>query len=242
MTDTDWIIRFSKGLDENAGPAERERILEGVASFCPEKDPEGTARWIAGSIERMEGSLDRPACERVMLTCSHRYPENKMIEYRALYERTGDIDLVLRRICEDTEAAGLSFVKRPEREGDEILFTKVPCDPEGYRRARDDVGRRFHYCHCDVVRELVRMEDGRISRTFCTCGGGWYASLWRGIMGEPVEVELVESVLQGATAASSESSSQMGRGGARAPSVRDRSIISPCSGQWPRPGCSEKTI
>jgi len=199
MTDTDWIIRFSKGLDENAGPAERERILEGCASFRPEKDPEGTARWISGAIERMEGSLDRPACERVMLACSHRYPENKMLDYRALYERTGDVDLVLRKICEDTEAAGLSFVKRPERKGDEILFTKVPCDTDGYRQAADDTERRFRYCHCDVVRELTRLEDMTIPEVFCACGGGWYATLWEGILKEPVRVELVESVLQGAS-------------------------------------------
>lgn len=198
MVDTDWIVRFRKGLDENSGPGDKGCILEGHTSFEPEKDSEGTAHWVAGAIRRMEERLDRATCERVMLTCAHRYPEKKMLEYRALYERTKDLDIVLRRICEDTESAGLFFVKRPERRGDEILFTKVPCDPDGYRQAMDDTERRFRYCHCDVVRELTRHEDADIPEVFCTCGGGWYVTLWEGVLGEPVEVELVESVLQGA--------------------------------------------
>ncbi len=69
--------------------------------------------------------------QRVIFTCSHKYPEEKMLEYRASYERTMDVDIVLQRMCGDTEDAGMFFVKRPERRGDEILFTKVPCDPAG---------------------------------------------------------------------------------------------------------------
>ncbi len=42
------------------------------------------------------------------------------------------------------------------------------------------------------------MEHEMIPVIFCTCGGSWHVTLWEGIIGEPVKVELVESVLRGA--------------------------------------------
>jgi predicted hydrocarbon binding protein len=36
-----------------------------------------------------------------------------------------------------------------------------------------------------------------MSRTYCYCGAGWYQQLWDGIMGQPVRVEVLKSILQG---------------------------------------------
>ena len=35
-----------------------------------------------------------------------------------------------------------------------------------------------------------------MSRTYCYCGAGWYQQLWDGIMGQPVRVEVLKSILQ----------------------------------------------
>jgi predicted hydrocarbon binding protein len=36
-----------------------------------------------------------------------------------------------------------------------------------------------------------------ISATYCYCGAGYYQGIWEEILQQPVEVELLESVLQG---------------------------------------------
>ena len=50
MTNTDWIARSKKGLEEDAGMAIGERILEGCKSFDPEEIHSGTDRWVAGAV------------------------------------------------------------------------------------------------------------------------------------------------------------------------------------------------
>jgi hypothetical protein len=36
-----------------------------------------------------------------------------------------------------------------------------------------------------------------MSPTFCWCGSGWYRRLWEGILGQPIEIEHVETLLNG---------------------------------------------
>jgi predicted hydrocarbon binding protein len=36
-----------------------------------------------------------------------------------------------------------------------------------------------------------------LSDTHCFCGSGWYDQLWEGILGKPVEIEVLQSILKG---------------------------------------------
>ena len=45
---------------------------------------------------------------------------------------------------------------------------------------------------CTMVRT-----DETISPTFCNCGAGWFLQKWEGILGKPVKVQLIRSVLKG---------------------------------------------
>ena len=36
-----------------------------------------------------------------------------------------------------------------------------------------------------------------LSDTHCFCGSGWYDQLWEGILGRPVDVEVLQSILKG---------------------------------------------
>lgn len=54
--------------------------------------------------------------------------------------------------------------------------------------------KRKHCCHCPLVRN--HLGEG-ISPTFCYCGSGWYRQQWEGILGKPVKVEILKSLLKG---------------------------------------------
>jgi predicted hydrocarbon binding protein len=46
------------------------------------------------------------------------------------------------------------------------------------------------------LREAIRA-GMTMSGTYCYCGAGWYKQLWEGILGQPVRIEVLKSVLQG---------------------------------------------
>ncbi len=84
------------------------------------------------------------------------------------------------------------------REGNTIIATKIP--KSGYLRQyleEDDPDRRrAYYCHCPRIRAVLQTSE-RISPTYCYCGAGFYQGIWERILGQPVEVEVLESVLKG---------------------------------------------
>ena len=65
-----------------------------------------------------------------------------------------------------------------------------------YMQETDPEKRRQYYCHCPRVRDAL--ENGEtISPTYCYCGAGFYRAIWEEILQKPVEVEVLESVLDG---------------------------------------------
>jgi predicted hydrocarbon binding protein len=40
-------------------------------------------------------------------------------------------------------------------------------------------------------------EDPRLPQTYCYCGAGFYQGIWEKVLDEPVQVEVLESVMTG---------------------------------------------
>jgi hypothetical protein len=96
----------------------------------------------------------------------------------------------------DTSDRGLSWYEDPRRKGRTILVAKNPADREGHAAARTARERRAACCHCGLVKRTI-LDERELPAEWCHCGGGWYAQLWEGILGRPVRVEVLESVLGG---------------------------------------------
>jgi hypothetical protein len=74
--------------------------------------------------------------------------------------------------------------------------TKIPYAPKQYLQATDPVLQRYYACHCPLVRSALR--DGvQISPTFCYCSGGYEKLHFDVIFEESIDVELLESALNG---------------------------------------------
>jgi hypothetical protein len=83
------------------------------------------------------------------------------------------------------------------RRGDVILATKMPFDWFAYWAEDDPDLKRFHYCHCPRVRGIIKKGDPPLNKLYCYCGAGFYKGIWEYILGEPVEVEVLETVMRG---------------------------------------------
>ena len=68
----------------------------------------------------------------------------------------------------------------------------------------DPQRKRQLYCHCPRIRDVLQ-SGAYLSPTYCYCGAGYYKGLWEEITQRQVEVEVLESVLDGGDVARSPS-------------------------------------
>ena len=83
------------------------------------------------------------------------------------------------------------------REGNILYEVKIPYMTTEYLAETDERMKRYYYCHCPWVRESLKAGDVRVSPTFCQCSAGFHKKSWEVILGQALEAEVVECVLQG---------------------------------------------
>jgi len=123
--------------------------------------------------------------------CAHVFPQERIDHLRGIYARSG-VDGVLHEMYTDD-----LWYEKPARRGNVLYMRKIPYDLEAYEKAATPVARRKAYCHCAFVHPYLDEIPTQLSPTFCYCGAGWYRRLWEGILGQPVKIEHVETLLRG---------------------------------------------
>jgi hypothetical protein len=148
-------------------------------------------------MERLDAALDDEGARRaIMKDCADRFPPHRIQALRTEYQRSGELDDLLQIMRADRTLGDQSWYEQPVRRGKVVLVTKDPVHPQAYAQATDTLEKRASYCHCSLMTELIRSGQ-TVSGTYCHCGAGWYHQLWEGILGQPVKIDVVESVLQG---------------------------------------------
>ena len=209
-----WLTKFSRCLDEIAGEDVHRQVMQGSEGLSSQSDRREVIAWSQQAMERLDALVGEKERRDIMTGCACQYPKSELQEMRGLYESTGDIDLVHRKLQEQFESFlkdvlalddalfaevvrrgwGLAGVKH----GDTIIATKIPKSGflVAYMQETDPEKRRQCYCHCPRIREALKTSE-EISATYCYCGAGFYKGVWEEILQRPVEVEVLESVLQG---------------------------------------------
>jgi hypothetical protein len=143
----------------------------------------------------MQADDDR--MHEILTHCAHVFPDRHIERLHAVYaeamERTNDrvraVDAVLAY-----RAANRPWGGNSTREGNVVITTKDPRDPDAYEKAETSEEKRRAYCFCPIIRD--RLGDG-MPASFCYCGAGWERRQWAGTIGEPVRVRVLHSVLRG---------------------------------------------
>ena len=209
-----WLEKFSRCLDDVAGEDVRRQVMQGSEGLSLQSDRGEVIAWSQRAMERLDALAGEKERRDIMTGCACQYPKSELQEARQVYESTGDIDLAHRKLQEQFESFlrdvlaldddlfaeivrrgwGLAGIRR----GDTIIATKIPKSGflVEYMRETDPEKRRQCYCHCPRIRDALKT-SAAISATYCYCGAGFYKGVWEEILQEPVEVEVLESVLQG---------------------------------------------
>ena len=210
----DWLAKFSSGLEEVVGEEIRKRVMAGSEGLSSDSSRQAVIDWSRRAMERLDALVDVEGRKRIMTGCACRYPRSSLREIRERYAATRDVDLAHRMLQAQFESflrdslgldAGMieEIVRRGwglagVRKGDTIVATKIPKSGYlvAYMKETDAEKRRQYYCHCPRIREVLKSSE-TLSATYCYCGAGFYQGIWEEIIQQPVEVEVLESVLQG---------------------------------------------
>ena len=74
---------------------------------------------------------------------------------------------------------------------------KIPYMAHDALNESDRRKRNYAVCHNPMIREALLEEDQPIDPIFCNCSGGFIKNFWEAVLDHPVDVELLESVIQG---------------------------------------------
>jgi effector-binding domain-containing protein len=186
-----WLDRLARGVESCAGEAARQHVMQGSERLNILSQPETKAQWVIGAMERLDATADEEGRYQTLTGCAHRFPVVRIERMKAEFERLGDIDALLEVMRQDPY-----WYESPHREGDIVYVSKNPFDPESYQNASNEVEKRAAYCHCSMMRAAI-LAGSKVSPTFCYCGAGWYTRLWQGLLGTPVRVDVLRSVMLG---------------------------------------------
>lgn len=187
MKELPWHEKLKKNLKDFIDEAERKKLLKGSEEI-DQADPKEKAAWVKTVMEKFDRLIpDEKDRWKIMKECSCSCQDTSMADYKAEYEKHRDIDKLIDYLH------GKAFSIKPVREGNIIYITKAPAFPEEYKKAKTQEEKRYYFCHC----EYARAADSDLSPTYCYCGAGWCQRIWEEILGRPVKIEIVESVLQG---------------------------------------------
>jgi hypothetical protein len=172
-------------------------------------------------IQRLEKALGAEACHTLLADSLRDLPEEMFAGERDLYQSCQDVDEYLLRkkqkFMERMEACQregrlffaqevtdevLDYIRRePEmgggvRVGNIVYETKIPFLTRQYRAWPDPTLKRYYYCHCPWAREAVKSREP-VAPIFCNCSAGFHKKPWEAALGQKIQVEVLESVLQG---------------------------------------------
>ncbi len=209
-----WLAKLARCLDESVGEAVRRQVMAGSEALSAETDRRLIIQWSQEAMARLESLVPEEARRQIMVGCACMYPTEDLQDVRAHYEATGDIaaahqmlqakfeaflrDTLALEAAQVAEIVGRGWGLAGILQGRTITATKIPKSGylADYLQETDPEKRRQMYCHCPRVRDAVAMGE-TLSPTYCYCGAGFYKGIWEEILRQPVEVEVLESVLAG---------------------------------------------
>jgi len=169
--------------------------------------------WTEKLMQKLSEELTREQIEKVMCECACRRPKSDMMELRIEYARNKDIKAIHTKMQKIFE----KFIKEYKQLSDEqieminelgmgmagklegraITAVKIPKEFHKYFQTDDPVKKRYHYCHCPRIREVLLSEEEAVDSNYCYCGAGFYKDIWEFILQKPVQVELLETIMKG---------------------------------------------
>jgi len=216
------LENLSKRLVEEFGEDFKNEIFEEEnlppLGLHPNKKPEYTRKF----IPKLEKALGVNRCARFLNQgLRDRYEEWRKPD-REKFLQSKNIDEFLKNkrltyieelekhfeegslyFTQEITGEVLEFVKNDPcievgvRAGDRIIVRKIPHMAKEYLREPDEKKKHYYFCHCPWVKEALWESEQPIPSVFCNCSAGYYKAYWEIVLDQPVEVDVLKSILNG---------------------------------------------
>jgi len=208
-------------LGQLAGDGTVEEVFGGLETpplgSPPEAYPEATAELMRRLME-----LGPSVYRRALAGNHHRVPVERFLGNREKLKELGGLEAFLRwdhgravaELEEYAESGRVWYeqVITPEvvewvRGNQEVLsaalrdgklyVTKIPYAPAEYLEEKDPTMRRFYACHCPLARMAILAGGPEVPMDWCYCSAGFEKLPYDVLLGEELEVEVLESAIGG---------------------------------------------
>jgi hypothetical protein len=211
-----------KKVGDLFGEAVRDEAFEGIGLSVLGIPPAEKPFDMFPVIDRLIELVGYEATEQLLSACLRDLPDEYFLGDREKYIKYGDIDVYLRKKhqalvrwlqkCQRKDELFFSqeitddvveYVKNnPEiesgvREGNLLYISKIPYNARQFLTETNPTMKRYYACHCPWAREAIKTEAIQMNPVFCFCSAGFSKKPWEVIFGQKLQVEVLESVLQG---------------------------------------------
>ena len=171
-------------------------------------------------VELLEKNLEKEEVNRVLAGNNHGIPEKSLLPEKIEYENYPTLKDYLearheRKVKELEEfytkdkvwfeqiitQEVIDFVKSNQEilsarlEDDLLYITKIPYDAVSYLDSSEDLMKKYFACHCPFAREAIKEGRKDLSKRFCYCSAGFAKYPFEVILGQDLEVKVIETVL-----------------------------------------------
>ncbi|MCF7792844.1 MAG: DUF6144 family protein [Candidatus Cloacimonetes bacterium] len=201
-----WLQKLQNALQKIG----REDLFDGLISG---KEDETMISWSKKMMEKLSEELTQKQIEEVMCGCACLRPKTDLKELRKEYCRTKDIKTIHQKMQGIFEV----YIKKYKQLSDQqidminelgmgmvgkledniVTVSKIPKEFHKYFACDDEKMKKYYYCHCPRIREVLLSEEEPVDTNYCYCGAGFYKDIWEFILQKPVKVKLIESIMQG---------------------------------------------
>jgi hypothetical protein len=163
--------RFLESVEDTVGkdfPVGLRQACDAYKSLTTAKQK---AQSIRGTMVILDQTLDETTRYQIMEACGRQCIGASILEHaHRLQKESHDLDDLLVRLNNAHIGGG------------------------HLRRDGNTIHAEYNRCYCGSVSQSREV----FSDTYCHCSCGWYRQLFESLLGKPVEVELLGSILQGA--------------------------------------------
>jgi predicted hydrocarbon binding protein len=164
------IKTFQEKIESSLPAAVSDELRSACLEYADMSTPVQKAGGIQKMMLLMDQSVDEETRREVMEACGRRCMGMSVLKKaRQIQKEASDLDDLLQRLNEAHIGGGHMY-----REGSTVhaMYTR---------------------CYCGTVSQTREP----ISVTYCSCSCGWFRQLFESLMGHPVEVRLLDSIIQG---------------------------------------------
>ena len=208
-----WLRVFSMCLDDELDEEARNEILKGSEDFSSNTNRDEVFKWTKTALAKLDSLTDEEKRNKILIGCACRLPRASLHHLKELYANTQNLELVHQKMQEEFEKFLDEKLKLDSKykdeiinrnmgqagvlQGNRIIATKIPKSAyiKDWFEETNPAKKRAIYCHCPRIRGAMDNLDNELPMYHCYCGAGFYKDIWEEIPQKPVEVEILETVM-----------------------------------------------